>query len=68
MDVNEKDAVSDALNILEVEPASDSRSSAGSRSGYHRQQLAVLVASGKAQEMIGVSHPRSSQEAFLTRC
>ena len=42
----EKDAVNDVLNILEVEPESDSE---------HREQLAVLVASEQAKEMIGVS-------------
>ena len=42
----EKDVINDVLNILEVEPANDSK---------HREQLAVLVASGKAKEMIGVS-------------
>lgn len=41
---SEKDAVIDVLNILEVEPSSDSD---------HREQLAVLVRSGKVKEMIG---------------
>ncbi|PFX34640.1 hypothetical protein AWC38_SpisGene455 [Stylophora pistillata] len=35
-----------AMNILEAEPTSDSD---------HREQLAVLVASGRAKEMIGAS-------------
>ena len=44
----EQEAITDiiAMNILEAEPASDSD---------HREQLAVLVASGRAKEMIGVS-------------
>lgn len=41
---SEKDAVIDVLNILEFEPSSDSD---------HREQLAVLVRSGKVKEMIG---------------
>ena len=40
----EKDAVNNVLNFLEAEPSSDSD---------HREQLTVLVSSGKAREMIG---------------
>lgn len=40
---NEQDAVNDFLNILEVEPSNDSD---------NREQLAVLVATGKAKEII----------------
>ena len=42
----EKDAINAVLNILEVETASDSE---------HREQLAVVIASGKAKETSGVS-------------
>ena len=44
----EQEAITDiiAMNILEAEPTSDSD---------HREQLAVLVASGRAKEMIGAS-------------
>ena len=55
MDINEKDAVNDVLNILVVEPASDSEPLTRLRSGYHRKKLAVLVVSGKEREMISVS-------------
>lgn len=40
---NEQDAVNDFLNILEVEPSNDSD---------NREQLAVLVATRKAKEII----------------
>ena len=43
---NDKEAIIDVISILEAEPASDSD---------HREQLAVLVVSGKAKEKIGVS-------------
>ena len=43
---HEKDTVNDVLNILKVELSNDSE---------HQEQLAVLVASGKAKKMIGVS-------------
>ena len=46
MSYNEKDTVNDVLNILKVELSNDSE---------HQEQLAVLVASGKAKKMIGVS-------------
>ena len=42
----EKDAVNNVLNILTAEPGSDSE---------HCDQLTVVIASGKAKEMIGVS-------------
>ena len=41
----EQEAIADVTNILEAEPSSDTD---------HREQLAVLVASGKAKEMTGV--------------
>ena len=46
MSDNEKDTVNDVLNIPKVELSNDSE---------HQEQLAVLVASGKAKKMIGVS-------------
>ena len=46
MSDNEKDTVNDVLNILKVELSNDSE---------NQEQLAVLVASGKAKKMIGVS-------------
>ena len=46
MDMNGKEAITDAISILEAEPKISSD---------HREQLAVLVASGKAKEMIGES-------------
>ena len=46
MDRNEEEAILDVTRILEAEPWSASD---------HWEQLAVLVASGKAKEMIGVS-------------
>ena len=46
MSDNEKDTVNDVLNILKVELSNDSE---------HQEQLAILVASGKAKKMIGVS-------------
>ena len=46
MSDNEKDTVNDVLNILKVELSNDSE---------HQEQLAVLVASGKAKKMIAVS-------------
>ena len=46
MSDNEKDTVNDVLNILKVELSNDSE---------HQEQLAVLVSSGKAKKMIGVS-------------
>ena len=49
MDMNEKQAITDAMSILKAEPSSDSD---------HRVQLAVLVASVKAKDMIGVSFTR----------
>ena len=49
MDMNEKQAITDAMSILKAEPSSDSD---------HREQLAVLVASVKAKDMIGVSLTR----------
>ena len=49
MDMNGKEAVTDVKSILEAEPKSSSD---------HREQLAVLVASGKAKEMIGESFPQ----------
>ena len=41
----EQEAIAEVMNILEAEPSSDTD---------HREQLAVLVASGKAKEMTGV--------------
>lgn len=41
----EKEAIQDVMNLLEVEPTPPSRED-------HREQLAVLVASGKSKEMI----------------
>ena len=41
------------MNILKAELASDSEPLARLCSGYHWEQLIVLVASGKAKEMIG---------------
>ena len=49
MDMNEKQAITDAMSILKAEPSSDSD---------HREQLAVLVVSVKAKDMIGVSFTR----------
>ena len=46
MSDNEKDTFNDVLNILKVELSNDSE---------HQEQLAILVASGKAKKMIGVS-------------
>ena len=46
MDMNGKEAITGAISILEAEPKISSD---------HREQLAVLVASGKAKEMIGES-------------
>ena len=46
MDMNGKEAITDAISILEAEPKISSD---------HREQLAVLVASGKAKEIIGES-------------
>ena len=49
MDMNEKQAITDAMSILKAEPSRDSD---------HREQLAVLVASVKAKDIIGVSLTR----------
>ena len=46
-------AITDVMNILKAELASDSEPLARLCSGYHWEQLIVLVASGKAKEMIG---------------
>ena len=46
MDMNGKEAITDAISILEAEPKISSD---------HREQLAVLASSGKAKEMIGES-------------
>ena len=43
--MEEAEAIADVMNILEAEPSSETD---------HREQLAVLVASGKAKEMTGV--------------
>ena len=43
--MEEEAAIADVMNILEAEPSSKTD---------HREQLAVLVASGKAKEMTGV--------------
>ena len=43
--MEEEAAIADVMNILEAEPSSETD---------HREQLAVLVASGKAKEMTGV--------------
>ena len=43
--MEEEAAIADVMNILEAEPSSEID---------HREQLAVLVASGKAKEMTGV--------------
>ena len=48
-----KEEIIDVKNILEAEPSSDSN---------HREQLVVLVASGKAKEMIGVSLTKDQVE------
>ena len=45
-DTAEQEAKEDVTRILEAEPTNDSD---------HREQLAILVASSKAKEMIGVS-------------
>ena len=44
--MNEKEAITNVISVLEAEPSSDAN---------YREQLAVLVASGKAKEMIGIS-------------
>ena len=46
MDMNEKEAITNVISVLEAEPSSDAN---------YREQLAVLVASGKVKEMIGIS-------------
>lgn len=52
------DSIADVMNILESEPTGDSD---------HREQLAVLVASGKTKEMIGVSLTQDQVKGFLKR-
>ena len=45
METAEQEAIKDAMGLLETEPSSKSD---------HREQLAILVASGNCKEMIGV--------------
>ena len=45
MEITEAEAIKDVMGILETEPSSESD---------HREQLAILVASGNCKEMIGV--------------
>ena len=45
METTEAEAMKDVMNLLETEPSSESD---------HREQLAILVASGNCKEMIGV--------------
>ena len=45
METNEQEAIKDAMGLLETEPSSESD---------HREQLAILVASGNCKEMLGV--------------
>lgn len=45
MEITEQEAITDVMNILETEPSSYSD---------HREQLTVLVASGRVKEMIGL--------------
>lgn len=62
MDINKKEslwpgskaaAITDVMSILKAELASDSEPLARLHSSYHWEQLIVLVASGKAKEIIG---------------
>ena len=45
METNEQEAIKDAMSLLETQPSSESD---------HREQLAILVASGNCKEMLGV--------------
>ena len=45
METTEAEAMKDVMNLLETEPPSESD---------HREQLAILVASGNCKEMLGV--------------
>ena len=45
METAEQEAIKDAMGLLETEPSSESD---------HREQLAILVASGNCKEMLGV--------------
>ena len=44
METNEQEAIKDAMSLLETKPSESD----------HREQLAILVASGNCKEMIGV--------------
>ena len=45
METTEAEAMKDVMNLLETEPPSESD---------HREQLAILVASGNCKEFLGV--------------
>ena len=52
METTEAEAMKDVMNLLETEPSSETD---------HREQLAILVASGNCKEMIGVpTYPRTN--------
>ena len=52
METTEAESMKDVMNLLETEPPSESD---------HREQLAILVASGNCKEFLGVGvHPRTN--------
>ena len=55
METNEQEAIKDAMCLLETEPSSESD---------HREQLAILVASGNCKEMIGVQLTQEQIKRF----
>ena len=50
METTEAEAMKDVMNLLETEPPSESD---------HREQLAILVASGNCKEFLGFNLPMS---------
>ena len=55
METAEQEAIKDAMGLLETEPSSESD---------HREQLAILVASGNYKEMLGVQLPKNKSRGF----
>ena len=56
METTEAEAIKDVMNLLETEPPSESD---------HREQLAILVASGNCKEFLGV---QLTQEQIKSAC
>ena len=58
METTEAEAMKDVMNLLETEPPSESD---------HREQLAILVASGNCKEFLGVQLTQEQIKRFLKK-